>query len=389
MTLNKRAIGSVPVFSSLIGVGMVWLVGITLAAGGQSAADQPMLAKDVFKNVQVMGDMPVADFMTSMGFMCASLAFDCADCHNAAGTQYVDWAADTPRKRTARRMVTMVENINRENFGGRVMVTCWTCHRNRDRPTTSPTMDIMYGEPTLQPDEIITQRPGMPQAATILDKYIAAAGGADRLAQLRSYVASATSLGFGGFGGGGVVEISAQAPDKRSTIIRFPEAPDRGESTRTYNGSQGWIRTPLSVLGEYQLSGAELDGARVDALLGFPGQIKTALTNFRVGFPEDVNGRTNQVVQGDGPNTMPVTLYFDNDTGLLTRVIRYSRSPIGRMPTQVDYSDYRDVDGVKMPFKWTFSWLDGRDTFTLTNIRLNVPVDAGRFEKPSTAAGAR
>ncbi len=387
MTLKQRGLGSAPVLISCVGIATVWLMGVVSAAGGgQAPAAQQMLAKEVFKNVQVMGDMPVADFMTSMGLMCASLAFDCADCHDAAGTQNVNWAADTPRKRTARRMVTMVETINRENFGGRVMVTCWTCHRNRDWPVTAPTMDIMYGEPTLQPDEVISQRPGMPQAATILDKYIAAVGGAERLSQLRSYVASATSLGFGGFGGGGVVEINAAAPDKRSTIIRFPDAPDRGESTRSYNGSEGWIRTPLSVLGEYQLTGAELDGARVDALLGFPGQIKTALTNFRVGFPEDIDGRSMQVVQGDGPNTMPVTLYFDSETGLLARVIRYSRSPIGRMPTQMDYADYRDVEGIKMPFTWTFSWLDGRDTFTLTNVRLNASIDDARFQKPSTAA---
>jgi hypothetical protein len=344
-----------------------------------------MLAREAFKNVQVMGDMPVDDFMTSMGLMCASLAFDCADCHEAAGTQFVDWAADTPKKRMARRMVSMVQAINRDNFGGRVVVTCWTCHRNRDRPSVAPTMDVMYGEPTLEPDVVIVQQPGMPTAASILDKYIAAAGGAQRLSQLSSYTATATSVGFGGFGGGGQVEIYAEAPDKRTTIIRFPDAPDRGDSTRSYNGSEGWIRTPLSVLGEYQLSGNELDGARVDAMLGFPAQIKTVLTNLRVGFPESIGERSVQVVQGDGPNGLLVTLYFDSETGLLARVIRYSRSPIGRMPTQVDYADYRDVNGIKMPFTWTFSWLDGRDTFNLTDIRLDVPIDDARFQKPSTA----
>ncbi len=384
MTLKTRAF--TPAVAVLTAATVLWMVAVA-GAGGQSPADQQMTASQAFKNVQVMGDMPASDFMTSMGLMCASLAYDCADCHTAAGTQNVDWAADTPRKRTARRMVSMVQTINRDNFGGRVMVTCWTCHRNRDRPVTSPTMEIMYGEPVLQPDDLITQAPGMPQAATILDKYIAAVGGADRLAQMRSYVATASSVGFGGFGGGGVVEINAQAPDKRATLISFPDAPDRGLSARTYNGTQGWIRTPLSVLGEYMLSGAELDGARVDAMLGFPGQIKTALTNFRVGFPEEIDGRSVQVVQGTGPNGLFVTLYFDSETGLLTRVIRYSASMIGRMPTQVDYADYRDVDGVKIPFTWTFSWLDGRDTFKLTNVRLNVAIPDAKFQRPSTAAG--
>jgi hypothetical protein len=78
-------------------------------------------------------------------------------------------------------------------------------------------------------------------------------------------------------------------------------------------------------------------------------------------------------------------MYFDTDTGLLVRLIRYGKSPIGRVPTQVDITDYRDVGGVKMPFKWTFSWLDGRDSFQLTNVQTNVAVDDARFGRPSTA----
>lgn len=375
-----------PVMVALTVATFVWMVGIAAVVGqAQSQADRPTLAREAFKNVQVMGDMTTADFMASMGLMCASLAFDCSECHEAAGTQFVDWAADTPLKRRARSMVTMVQNINKDNFGGRVVVTCWTCHRNRDRPSTSPTMEVMYGEPTLQRDDFIVQQPGMPQAVTILDKYIAAAGGAQRLSQMTSYVAEATSTGFGGFGGAGDVSIYAQAPDKRSTIILFPDAGDRGDSTRSYNGSRGWMRTPLSVLGEYELSGAELGGARVDAMLGFPGQIKEILTNWRVGFPDSIDGRAVEVVQGDGPDGVIATLYFDSETNLLTRVVRYSRSPIGRIPTQMDYADYRSVQGVMLPFRWTFSWLDGRDTFELTDVKLNVPIDDARFQKPSTA----
>jgi hypothetical protein len=86
--------------------------------------------------------------MLTMGIMTSSLGFDCADCDAGAGTDKVDWAADTPRKRTARRMVTMVQAINRDNFGGRQLVTCWTCHRNRDKPAaTLMNFEILYGMP--------------------------------------------------------------------------------------------------------------------------------------------------------------------------------------------------------------------------------------------------
>ena len=73
---------------------------------------------------------------------------------------------------------------------------------------------------------------------------------------------------------------------------------------------------------------------------------------------------------------------FDVETGLLTRLVRFSNSPVGRVVTRVDYSDYRDVAGVKEPFKWTVTWLDGRSTYELTSVEPNVAIDAARFSKP-------
>jgi hypothetical protein len=88
------------------------------------------------------------------------------------------------------------------------------------------------------------------------------------------------------------------------------------------------------------------------------------------------------VVQGNGPRGMIATLYFDKETGLLVRLVRYSPSPIGRVPTQSDFSDYRDVGGIKFPFEYMFSWLDGRDRFKLTDVKVNVPIEASKFTLP-------
>jgi photosynthetic reaction center cytochrome c subunit len=366
------------------------------------AQDKGPLAEQVFKNIQVLKGIPVDDFMETMGIMAAALQFDCSDCHTNAGTQNVDWAADTPRKRMARRMVTMVTTINKDNFGGRQMVTCWSCHRNRDRPLTTPTMETIYGMPEYQPDDVITQGAGMPQPTTILDKFIEASGGAQRLAGLTSFVGRGTSVGFGGFGGGGDVEIVAKAPDKRSTIILFKEETGRGDQIRTYDGKTGWVRTPLNVLGEFQLFGSDLDGARFDAQLSFPGQLKQILTNLRTGPPttiKDLPAPSSQsslqkdvqldqshlvdVVQGTGPRNLLVTLFFDRQTSLLLRELRYGAGPIGRVPTQIDYADYRDVNGIKLPFHITYAWLDGRDSIVLNDIKTNVPVNESKFGKPA------
>ena len=337
--------------------------------------------------------------------MSAALSFDCAECHTGAGTDKVDWAYDTPRKIIARRMVKMVSTINHDNFGGSQVVTCWTCHRGRDRPVVTPPMDIVYGTPVLEMDDILIQTPGQPTTDQILDNYIQAVGGAQRLAGLSSFVARGTSLGFAGFGGGGEVQIFAKAPDQRTMHIEFKDNPERGDSIRTFNGRTGWIKTPLAVLGEYQVSGGDLDGARLDAQLSFPGQIKRVLSNWRVSSPttiDDLPGpssqtsqqsavvgqnREVQVLQGNGPGGLIATLYFDKQSGLLVRELRYGKSPIGRVPTQIDYGDYRDVGGIKMPFRCTFAWLGGRDSIELKDVQTNVPIDEAKFGRPTLMKG--
>jgi photosynthetic reaction center cytochrome c subunit len=388
-------------FLAAAAIGMAALIG-ALTTARTAAQDKPLLAEQVFKNIQVLRGIPVDDFLGTMGIMAAALQFDCSDCHVAAGTEKVDWAADTPRKQMARLMVTMVATINKNNFGGRQLVTCWTCHRNRDKPLVTPVMATIYGIPTVEPDDVIPQIPGTPSPDSILDKYIEAAGGAQRLAGLTSFVGKGTSVSFGGFGGGGDVELVAQAPDKRATIIIFKQETGRGDQIRAYDGRTGWLRTPLNVLGEFQLTGSDLDGARIDAQLSFPGQIKQILTNLRTGPPTTIadlpaptsqsvlqqNVATDQthvvdVVQGTGPRGMLVTLYFDRQSGLLLRELRYGSSPIGRIPTQIDFADYRDVNGIKLPFRITFAWLDGRDSIVLNNIATNVAIDATKFGRPA------
>ena len=81
-----------------------------------------------------------------------------------------------------------------------------------------------------------------------------------------------------------------------------------------------------------------------------------------------------------------MNLYFDTQSGLLVRQVRYADSPVGLSPTQVDYADYREVAGVKMPFKWTVSWLDGRSNTELSEVQPNVAIDAAKFARPATPA---
>jgi hypothetical protein len=369
---------------SVAGMSVVCLSAIPLL-GQAGVPAKGQTAGEVFKNVTTtpLKGLTVDDFMGSMGVMAAALGFDCADCHTGAGTDKVVWEADTNRKKMARRMTEMVATINKQNFGGAPLVSCWTCHHGKDVPATTIALDNLYGPPNEEKDDIIAKDDSQPAATVILDKYIAALGGAEKLSTLKSFVATGTQGGYVQVKGGGRFEIFAKAPDQRTVRVTYPDAPDRGNQSRDFNGTTGWVTTPRALLGEYQVEGTELDGLHFDAELAFPGQIKQVLTNLRVGYPDVIDGHDVEVVQGRGPRNLLVTLYFDKKSGLLVREIRFGRTPIGRVPSQVDYSDYRDVDGIMFPFQYKFSWLDGRDNYKLTDVKINAPIDESRFGKPS------
>jgi hypothetical protein len=261
-------------------------------------------------------------------------------------------------------------------------VTCFTCHHGRLRPSTTIALDALYGTPNEEKDDIVAPAADVPSANQILDKYIQALGGAPKLASLTSFIATGTSVGYGGLGGGGQFQIIAKAPDQRTLTISFKDHPERGDSTWVYNGHVGWIKSPRSLLGQYEVTGSDLDGLRLEAQLAFPGQIKQVLTNLHAGSPDSINGKEVDVVQGTGPGGVLVTLYFDKQSSLPVRMVRYGKSPVGRVPQQSDYADFRAVNGIKFPFQYTFSWLDGRQAFKLTDVKTNVAIDQAKFALP-------
>jgi hypothetical protein len=352
---------------------------VTVSAQAPQVERAP-LADEVFKNVRVLKGIPVDEFMGTMGVFSAALGISCEDCHGAGDTTWDAYALDTsPRKATARRMVTMMSSINQTSFGGRQVVTCYTCHRGGTRPRVTPSLAALYGATTLdEQDDVVVPATGQPTAVQILDKYIQALGGAQRLAGLTSVVSKGTSAGYGPEGTR-PIEIVGKAPGLRTTIIHTLD----GDNTTTYDGRAGWIAAPHRPVPVLALTGGDLDGVKLDAELMFPARIKDTLGQWRVGAPTEIDDRPVQVVQGSRPGGALATFYFDSQSGLLTRLVRYANSRVGRLPTQVDYADYRDVSGIKIPFRLTVTWLDGIEKIELTDVQLNVPVDAAKFAKPS------
>jgi photosynthetic reaction center cytochrome c subunit len=356
------------------------------AATLPSQTEKPLLAEQVFKNVKVLKGIPVGEFMDTMGFFAASLGLNCVYCHVAESMENWDkFAEDVPRKETARAMILMVNAINKSSFGGRRALTCYSCHRGAEHPKVVPSLADQYTVPVEDPNEIeiVRDAPQGPSADQILERYVQALGGAERLSGLTGFAGQGTYEGYDSYHEKVPMEIYAKAPGQRSMIAHT----QNGDSTTTFDGRAGWtaaVDKPVHLLP--LLPGSELDGAKLDADLCFPAEIKQALTQWRNGFPlTAIEDREVQVIQGMAAGGSRVKLYFDSKTGLLARQLRYTQTMVGTIPIQIDYSDYRDVVGVKMPFHWVVTWTGGQSTMQLNEVQANVPIDSARFAKPAPA----
>lgn len=357
----------------------VWASSIALV-NGQAAPAVPQAAEQVFKNVQVLRGISADDFIGTMGVFSAALGISCENCHGAA-TNWAGYAKDEgfALKQRTRQMVIMMQAINRANFGGKQGVTCMTCHRGSQIPMTTPSLDILYG-PSPAPDdaEIITQATGAPTPNEVFDKYIQAVGGAQRVAGFTSYVAKGAALGYGPEGER-PVEFYGKAPGQRQMVLHT----GNGESYFVVDGKNGWEAGALGSVRVLENTGQILNGIKVEALLQFPSNIKTALVNPRVGYTRPLGDRDVIPVQGEAPGGGLINLFFDAQSGLLVRFLRMADSPVGRLSERWDYDDYRDVSGIKFPHK-VIQWrMNTKEEFEFRDVQINVPVDAARFTKPA------
>jgi hypothetical protein len=214
----------------------------------------------------------------------------------------------------------------------------------------------------------------MPTPDQLLEKFVQALGGADALQKISSRVEKGTLTGFGGRQL--PVEVLAKAPDKRLSVVHLPN----GDSITAFDGRVGWLGN--SGRPAREMSGGEIDGARFDADFYFPVHINRTFSQLRVERPEKVGDQETYLVLGANPGQPPVRMYFSQQSALLVRLVRYVETPLGRNPTQIDYADYRDVDSVKVPFRWTLARPGGRFTIQVEQLQQNVPIDDAKFAKP-------
>lgn len=341
-----------------------------------AAATGPKKAEEQFKNIQVLKGIPAEQIFPTMQFIAASLGVECEFCH-VKGAFEKD---DKKPKQTARKMMEMMFAINKDNFDGHREVTCYSCHRGNAAPQAIPavmTEERTQAEPTAaiggpNPGEV--KMNSGPNADQLLDKYLQAIGGAAAIDKVTSRVMKGTI----DFGGKSLpIDIYSKDPEKRISFTHMPE----GDSITAFNGHEGWLSMSGQPLRE--MHGSNLDGAAMDADLHLATHFKTMFSEMQVLGAEKVDDHQAYVLVGEREAKPPVRLYFDTQSGLLVRLVRFGETALGWLPTQIDYADYRDTDGTKMAYRWTLSRPNGRFTIQLSEMQQNVPVDDAKFVKPA------
>ncbi len=300
---------------------MAAIVVITVAiaiAQSSTGIPEPVKTTDqAFKNIQILKGIPADQLIPAMQFMSSSLGVQCDFCH-MEGSFDKD---DKKPKLVARKMMQMMIIINRENFDSHREVTCYTCHRGAPSPVAIPIVTTEATPPFPHGlDDEHSPPNNLPPVDQILAKYVQAVGGMDAIQKISSRTARGeVSFGPRQF----LVEIFIESPDQEAVVIHMPN----GDNLTEFNGQEGWMSVPNRPL--RAMSPADMAAARIDADVQFPADAKKIFQDLRVAREEKIGDRTAYVVIGARKGDPPVELYFDEQSGLLLREVRFGDSPLG------------------------------------------------------------
>jgi hypothetical protein len=357
-------------------LGVFSLAGTVVSGQTTPAATKVKMTEDAYKNIEILKGIPADQLIPAMQFITYSLGVECSFCH-VEGAFEKD---DKKPKQVARKMMQMMFAINQQNFDGSREVTCYSCHRGSAHPVATPTIadagapavpEVAQHEEEDQQEHVPANVPSPDQ---IFAKYADALGGASAIGKLSTRVENGTiSLG----GRQLPIDIFSKVPGKRMTVIHMP----KGDSITTYDGDSGWTSVPDRPTRD--IPGPEAASVRAETDLQLPIDFKQLFSELRTGKPEKIGDHDVFVVSGLNAGQPAGKFYFDEHSGLLLRLLRYVDSPLGRNPTQIDYADYRDQGGVKIPFQRTIARPGARSAIQIEQAKDNVTVDDAKFTKPA------
>ena len=355
---------------------LAWIFPLFLCGAGlrdTSVNAQEKAAQPRFKNLQVLKDIPPEQLIPAMQFMSASLGVECEFCHVRDAFD----KDDKQSKQTARRMIQMMFALDADQFHGERAVTCYTCHRGSAKPVSMPMVDSTapyVSEARLAADPAAEGRTNLPSADDVIEKYTQAVGGAAAIQNVSSRVESGT-VTFG-VGPRFPIEILSKSPWRQAMIVHLPA----GDSSTVFDSQNGWFRSPAGPVRD--MPQADIEGAKLDADLQFPMNVKKTFQALKVIRTERVSEHDAILLVATNSSGPPLCLFFDRQTGLLLRQLRFSMSPLGLNPTQIDYADYKTIDGIQVPLHLVITRPNRTLDIHLLQVKQDVPVDDAKFARP-------
>ena len=370
--IDKELLRALAIAVSMLGISAEPSLGQTGSAHTESLKDKS--AAEAYQNIQVLKEIPADQLVPAMQFITYSLGVECSYCH-VEGALEKD---DKKTKQIARKMMQMMAAINRDNFDSKQAVTCNSCHRGAPRPVATPIIADVGVKPVLENVSREDKFPiNGPPAEQIVAKYVEAIGGAAALAKVSTRQEKGT---INVSGRNLPIEILSKIGGKQLTVIHLPN----GDSITAYDGRSGWTSAPNRPV--HEIPSVEVASAQAEVDLQLPLHMKQLFSEIRPGAPENIGDRETYVVAGLNSGEVATKFYFDKDTGYLLRILRYTKSPLGRNPTQIDYTDYRRQDGLKVPFQLTIARPNSRLTVQIEDAKFNLPIDETKFARPTTVA---
>jgi hypothetical protein len=362
----------------------VALAASLMFAAAVVSAQDTRPAETVYKNVKVMKGVPANQIIQGMHLIKAALGVDCTHCHIE-----MEWDREDvqPMKDKARAMYVMMTEINRANFEGKQVVTCFTCHKGHAIPEDIPAMPA----PPIKADVEagLEAGPVLPTVDQVLSKYITALGGEQAMRKVTTRVITGTQDLPTGPGG------TVPTPAKLERLLKAPNlvvdvyTADKFTISSGFDGKAQWAKGQNGNVNSPAAGGIDAERAQRAAAFNEPLTLRQQYATLTVDGIARVNGHDAYVVIGTPAANTPERLYFDAQTGLLLRKWTYVDTASGRSPYQLDFDDYRNTgSGVKIPFVVHMSpagprtEIEPTSTLRITSVKDNTPIDDAKFVKP-------
>jgi photosynthetic reaction center cytochrome c subunit len=376
-------------------------------AAQQSAEAKPKTAGEAFKNVQVLKDIRQDELIPSMRYVAAALGVRCDFCH----VQNHFESDDKPEKARAREMIKMMLALNADNFHGHRVISCYTCHRGSEHPVGTPMIpDVAAmaaqmtspaaatgaehdhehtapGAPAEKHDGdaagpgATAPAASMPTVEEILSKYTQALGGEDAIRKTTTRVEKGT-VDVPEHNAHSTMEVYRKAPDKALAILHS----QTGDVTEGYDGATAWESRAGRPVSEE--TGDSLNRVKEWASFFTALDLTQDYSRAMVNGTEKIGGHDAYRVFAFRNGGSMERLYFDTQSGLLLRADTRIDSPLGALPQETSYEDYRAVGGVKIPYTIRVAKIDSTTIYKWESIEPNVSVADDRFAKPAAAPPA-